>query len=252
MMLIRSLLFQVYFFASICFFALMCVLFSFLPYRKRFFFARVWGRSMLWVGRWLCGLRYRIEGEENIPDHASVILIKHSSVFETYAQLAIFPPQTWVLKRELLWIPLFGWGLAAMKPIAIKRGAGHTAVKQVIRQGKQRLAEGIWITVFPEGTRMPPGQTRKYGISGAALAREAGVNILPVAHNAGDLWGRRSIKKSPGLIRFVIGPPIDASTQSPKETNAIVQSWIEKTMAEISPAAYSAKGRAAGGLAESS
>ncbi len=206
---------------------------------------------MLWVGRWLCGLRYQIEGEENIPDHASVILIKHSSVFETYAQLAIFPPQTWVLKRELLWIPLFGWGLATMKPIAIKRGAGRTAVTQVIRQGKQRLAEGIWIIVFPEGTRMPPGQTRKYGISGAALASEAGVNILPVAHNAGDLWARRGIKKSPGLIRFVIGPPIDASTQSPKETNAIVQRWIEKTMAEISPAAYSAKERVADGLTES-
>ncbi len=251
MTLIRSLLFQVYFFASICFFALMCALFSFLPYPKRFFFARVWGRSMLWVGRWLCGLRYQIEGEENIPDHASVILIKHSTVFETYAQLAIFPPQTWVLKRELLWIPLFGWGLATMKPIAIKRGAGRTAVTQVIRQGKQRLAEGIWITVFPEGTRMPPGQTRKYGISGAALASEAGVNILPVAHNAGDLWARRSIKKSPGLIRFVIGPQIDASTQSPEETNAIVQSWIEKTMAEISPTAYSPNERTADGLTES-
>lgn len=191
---------------------------------------------MLWVGRWLCGLRYQVEGEENIPDQASVILIKHSTVFETYAQLAIFPPQTWVLKRELLWIPLFGWGLVAMKAIAIKRGAGRTAVKQVIQQGKQRLAEGVWITVFPEGTRVPPGQTRKYGISGAALAREAGVKIVPVAHNAGDLWGRRSITKSPGLVRFVIGPPVDASAQSPKETNIIVQSWIERTMAEISPA----------------
>ena len=200
MTLIRSLLFQIYFFASVGFFALMCVLTSFLPYRKRFFFARSWGRSMLWVGRWLCGLRYQVEGRENIPDHASVILIKHSTVFETYAQLALFPPQTWVLKRELLWIPLFGWGLASMKPIAINRGAGGAAFSQVLRQGKHRLAEGIWVSVFPEGTRMPPGQTRKYGLSGAALAKEAGVSVLPVAHNAGDLWARRGIKKFPGLV----------------------------------------------------
>jgi 1-acyl-sn-glycerol-3-phosphate acyltransferase len=189
---------------------------------------------MLLAGRVICGLRYVVEGQDNIPGEPSVILIKHSTVFETYAQLVFFPIQTWVLKRELKWLPIFGWGLALMKPIAINRGAGHSAVQQVIEQGKALLAEGIWVTVFPEGTRVAPGKTKKYGISGAALAREAGVKIVPVAHNAGDFWPRRGIIKRPGLIRFVIGPPIDASGQAPKETNLIVQDWIESKMREIS------------------
>ena len=195
---------------------------------------------MLAVGKSLCGLDYVIEGTENIPDSPSVLMIKHSSVFEVYAQVIAFPQTSWVLKRELFWIPFFGWGLLALKPIAINRKAGRTAVKQVIQQGKERLREGLWVTVFPEGTRMPPGQTRKYGVSGAALAQEAGVSIVPVAHNAGDFWPRRGFIKRPGRIRFCIGPAIDASTQPPKETNAIVQAWVEGKMAEIS-SAYGAK-----------
>ena len=235
MIWVRSLVFQIYFYASVCFFAILCFLTAWLPYKTRFFFARSWGRTMLWAGRVMCGLEYVIEGEENIPHEPSVILIKHSTVFETYAQLAIFPAQTWVLKRELQWIPIFGWGLAAMKPIAINRGAGGSAVKQVIEQGRARLQEGIWVTIFPEGTRMPPGETRRYGVSGAALAREAGVRIVPVAHNAGDLWPRRGLRKKPGLIRFCIGPSIDPGDMSPKETNLVVQEWIENKMREISP-----------------
>ncbi|HEX9851432.1 MAG TPA: lysophospholipid acyltransferase family protein [Woeseiaceae bacterium] len=234
MLLIRSLLFQFFFFGSVAVASLTVVLCWPLGHRMRFAVARAWGASMLAAGRWICGLRYVVEGQENIPRVPSVILIKHSTVFETYAQLVFFPIQTWVLKRELKWIPIFGWGLALMKPIAINRGAGHSAVMQVIEQGRARLAEGIWVTVFPEGTRVAPGKTKKYGVSGAALAREAGVKIVPVAHNAGDLWPRRGIIKKPGLIRFVIGPPIDASAQAPRETNLIVQGWIESKMREIS------------------
>ncbi len=195
---------------------------------------------MLAVGKSLCGLDYVIEGTENIPDSPSVLMIKHSSVFEVYAQVVAFPQQCWVLKRELFWIPFFGWGLMALKPIAINRKAGRTAVVQVIEQGKKRLRDGLWVTVFPEGTRMPPGQTRKYGVSGAALAHEAGVKIVPVAHNAGDFWPRRGFLKRPGRIRFCIGPPIDASAQPPKQTNVIVQAWVEGKMTEIS-SAYGAK-----------
>jgi 1-acyl-sn-glycerol-3-phosphate acyltransferase len=189
---------------------------------------------MLFVGKHLCGLDYVIEGRENIPDVPSIIMIKHTTVFETYAQLAIFPPQTWVLKHELKWIPFFGWGLAAMNPIAIDRGAGLHAVQQVVEQGKERLADGIWITIFPEGTRMPLGETKRYGISGALLAREAQVPILPVAHNAGDFWPRRGLKKEPGLIRVCIGPPIDPGDRSPRETNVVAQNWVEAKMREIS------------------
>jgi 1-acyl-sn-glycerol-3-phosphate acyltransferase len=189
---------------------------------------------MLSVGRVVCGLDYVIEGREHIPAEPSVIMIKHTTVFETYAQLAVFPPQTWVLKRELKWIPIFGWGLASMRPIAINRNAGRAAVTQVIEQGRDRLARGIWVTVFPEGTRVGRGKTKKYGVSGAALARDAGCLIVPVAHNAGDLWPRRGLRKRPGLIRFCIGPPIDPSGRAPKETNLIVQGWVENKMREIS------------------
>jgi len=154
---------------------------------------------------------------------------------ETYGHIPFFPRTSWVLKRELFWMPVVGWALKyVFKPIAIDRKLGSAAVKQVIRQGKKKLAEGTWVTVFPEGTRMAPGETRKYGVSGAALAKEAGVMIVPVAHNAADFWQRRELTKRPGTVRFCIGPPIDASTQSPRETNLIVQEWIENKMGEIS------------------
>ncbi len=231
---LRSLVFQVYFFVSVCIAAFLIFLCWPFPFEWRFAIARAWGRSMLEAGRILCGLDYVIEGTEHIPETPSVIMIKHTTVFETYAQLAIFPPQTWVLKHELKWIPFFGWGLAAMKPIAIDRGAGHLAVNQVVEQGKARLAEGIWVTIFPEGTRMPLGETRRYGVSGALLAREAQCLILPVAHNAGDFWPRRGLKKEPGLIRFCIGPPIEPGERPPKETNLLVQDWVESKMREIS------------------
>jgi len=231
---VRSLLFQIYFYVSVCLAAMSIFVGWLLPYSVRFAIARAWGKSMLVVGKFLCGLDYVIEGKENIPAEPSVILIKHTTVFETYAQLAIFPPQTWVLKRELLWIPFFGWGLAAMRPIAINRRAGRASVSQVIDQGKERLASGVWVTVFPEGTRMPLGETRRYGVSGAATAKAANCKIVPVAHNAGDFWPRRGLKKEPGTIRFCIGPPICPDERPPKEINLVVQAWIENKMREIS------------------
>ena len=234
MLLLRSLVFQFYFFASVGITSMSIFFMWPFPFSIRSAIAKYWGKSMLWVGRAVCGLDYVIEGTENIPDVPSVIMIKHTTVFEAYTQLAVFPPQTWVVKRELLSIPLFGWGLAAMRPIAINRSAGHTAVTQVIEQGRDRLGKGIWITIFPEGTRMPAGQTRKFGVSGAALAKDVRCPIVPVAHNAGDLWPRRGLKKKPGMIRFCIGPPIDPGERTPKEINLIVQDWIETKMKEIS------------------
>ena len=194
-------------------------------------------RLTLWAGGFFCGLTIVAEGYENLPKTASVIMIKHSSALETYGHVPFFPMTTWVVKREVLWIPVFGWAMKLVfRPIAINRGSGTRAVKQVISQGKQKLAEGTWVSIFPEGTRMPPGETRTYGISGAALAKEAGVMIVPVAHNAVDFWQRRELAKRPGTVRLCIGPPIDASKQSPKETNLLVQDWIENKMREISSA----------------
>ena len=158
-----------------------------------------------------------------------------TSTLETFWQVTVFPRATWVIKREVIFVPIVGWAMnLVLNPIFIDRAAGRSAVKQVIQQGKTKLEEGVWVTIFPEGTRMPPGETRRYGVGGAALAHAAGCKVVPVAHNAGDFWGRRSIVKRPGKIRMCIGPPIDASSQDPKETNLIVQGWIEAKMHEIS------------------
>jgi len=192
-------------------------------------------KMLLDAGDLICGMKVVLEGEENIPDEPSVIMIKHTTTLETYGHVPFFPPTAWVVKRELTWVPFVGWAIKlVMQPMAIKRSAGRSAVMQVINQGKDRLANGTWVTIFPEGTRVEPGTTRKYGVSGAALAKEAGVMIVPVAHNAGDFWKRREFIKRPGLVRFCIGPPIDPQGRSPKETNLIVQNWIETKMAEIS------------------
>ena len=192
-------------------------------------------RFALWAGEFFTGMKIVIEGKENIPDTPSVIMIKHTTILETYGHVPMFPPTAWVVKRELLQVPVVGWAIGlVLNPIAIDRGKGRSAVKQVIEQGKQRLAEGIWVTIFPEGTRVPFGETRKYGISGAALAEEAGVPIVPVAHNAGDFWRSREFSMRPGTVHFCIGPPIDASAQSPKDTNLLVQDWIEGKMRQIS------------------
>ncbi len=138
---------------------------------------------------------------------------------ETIAQAAVFPPQAWVLKRELMWIPLVGWAVKCLKPIAINRKAGAAAVTQVVEQGKARLQEGLWVLIFPEGTRVAVGETRKYGVSGSLLASRAGCKIIPVAHNAGYFWPRRGWVKKPGTIRVVIGPPIDAAGRDARELN---------------------------------
>jgi len=143
----------------------------------------------------------------------------------------VFPRQVWVLKRELLWIPFVGWGIRQLHAIAIDRKSGSSAVNQVVEQGRQRLGEGDWIIIFPEGTRMAPGQTRKYGVSGALLARETGHMIVPVAHDAGHYWPRRGLWKKSGTIRVVIGKPIKAASgDDPRAVNEAAQTWVESTL----------------------
>jgi 1-acyl-sn-glycerol-3-phosphate acyltransferase len=235
MLLIRSLLFIVIAGATAGLSALAILLSFWAPSRVHWAITVGWCRLGVWLGKVICGLETRVEGLENLPDDPSVIMIKHTSTLETYWQVTVFPKTTWVIKHEVKYVPILGWAMKLMlDPIFINRSAGRSAVKQVIEQGKKKLAEGTWITVFPEGTRMPPGETRRYGVSGAALAQKAGCKIVPVAHNAGDYWGRRSVIKRPGKIRMCIGPPIDASGRNPKETNLLVQEWIEGKMREIS------------------
>lgn len=225
---LRSLIFTTFLFVWTGLYAIFfCLVASLLPFEKRHILARGWARVLLVVLRFTCRLDHVVQGLENLPAGNHVILMKHSSSWETFAQMLLFPPQAWVLKRELTWLPFLGWGVRLMRGIAINRGAGHVAVNSVLEQGRQRLAEGLWIVIFPEGTRMPPGQTRKYGISGALLAVENERLIVPVAHDAGYYWQRRGFLKRPGTIRVHIGPPIKAAGRDPREVNAEAQAWIE-------------------------
>jgi 1-acyl-sn-glycerol-3-phosphate acyltransferase len=232
---LRSLLFTTWFFATAVIGGTLEILIFWAPHRWQWAVAKAWADGNLWAGKFFCGLDVTTEGSENIPDEASVALIKHSTAMETYWQIAALPPQCWVLKKELTLLPFFGWGVGlVMQPITIDRKAGASVVKQVISQGKNRIERGLWLTIFPEGTRMPPGETKRYGVSGAAVAAETGCPVVPVAHNAGDFWPKRGLRKYPGKIRFCIGPAIDPAGRTPREINELAQAWIEAKMLEIS------------------
>jgi len=229
-----SILFTLYLFVSLPLYA--SWLLAKLPFSSgnNMSVALAWVDSVLYMLRRLCGLGYEVEGAEHIQRENTVVLMKHSSAWETIAQLKIFPSQTWVIKRELMWVPFLGWALAVFKPIAINRSSGRNAVEQVLEQGRARLEEGLWVMVFPEGTRVAPGETRRYGLSGALLAASTGRPVIPVAHNAGEFWPRRGWLKRPGTVRIVIGPAIATTGRSPRDVNQEAQAWIEATLTRIS------------------
>jgi 1-acyl-sn-glycerol-3-phosphate acyltransferase len=232
---LRALAFWIVFSTSTVIAAILVILMFPLRLRHRQIFVTWWVGFILWWLETTCQLHYVVEGKENIPRNGpAIVLAKHQSTWETLALQRIFPSQIWVAKRELLWIPFFGWGLALMKPIAIRRGTGRAAVKQLIRQGKERLREGLWVIIFPEGTRVPPGQKGRYRIGGAVLAEHSGYPILPVAHNAGEFWPRHSFIKRPGTIHVRIGRPIISADRSAQEIMNDAETWIESTMSEIS------------------
>ncbi len=230
-----SLLFTCYLFGSTLVYAVFVLAVCWLPDAKLYGIARNWAGGQLWLLEKLCGLTYTVEGTEHIPADNHISMWKHSSAWETIAQMVIFPPQSWVLKRELMWIPVVGWATRVMRPIAINRNAGSSAVNQVVAQGKKQLAEGRWILIFPEGTRMPPGETRRYGVSGALLASRTGRKVIPVAHNAGYFWPRRGLLKRAGIIRVVIGPAIETEGRDPRSINDEAQAWVEATVARLKP-----------------
>ncbi|MBI1174909.1 MAG: 1-acyl-sn-glycerol-3-phosphate acyltransferase [Sideroxydans sp.] len=193
-----------------------------------------WALTMLWLLRVVCGIRMDVRGAENIPGQPCILLCKHQSAWETIALQKVFPPQVWVLKRELLRLPFFGWGLAMTSPIAIDRSDGREAMKQLLKQGKQRLQAGFCVVIFPEGTRIPYGQRGKYKIGGAMLAASSGALAVPVAHNAGRLWGRHSFFKHPGTITMSIGAPIDPAGLKADEINRRAEDWIEAEVERLS------------------
>lgn len=188
-----------------------------------------------WWARVTCGIRYEVIGREHIPATPCVVLAKHQSAWETLFLQTLFAPTASVVKRELLRIPLFGWGLAMTQPIAINRSQRSQALKEVIRQGADRLSRGRHVLIFPEGTRTLPGEQREYSAGGAMLAVKAGVPVLPVALNAGLYWPRGTLIKRPGVIRVVIGPPISTAQQSAKTVNALARDWIEAEMLRLLP-----------------
>jgi 1-acyl-sn-glycerol-3-phosphate acyltransferase len=206
-----------------------------LPRLARYRIISGWSRCVVWLARWICGIRWRVEGLEHLPPRPAVILAKHQSAWETMAFQLIFPPQVYLLKRELLWIPFFGWGLAAMSPIAIDRARGRAALRRLAARGAERLAQGFWIVVFPEGTRTAPGRRRRYQLGGAWLAARTHAPVVPVAHNAGLVWPRNSFLKRPGLITVRIGPVIDATGRTAEAINTLAETWIEEQQRELCP-----------------
>lgn len=234
MQVIGSVLFTAFLFGWTFLYALAFLLIAGLvPFRTRVRLSRGWAKSILAVLRWTCRLDYVVEGRERLPPGPHIALWKHASSWETIAMNVIFPQQVWVLKRELEWIPVVGWALQLLHAIAIDRGSGRLAVQQVVTQGQARLAEGNWVMIFPEGTRVALGETRRYGVSGALLAAEAGRLVVPVAHNAGLFWRRRGLIKRPGVIRVVIGEPIACQGVDPRTINAQAQRWIEDEVARL-------------------
>jgi len=204
-----------------------------LSFRWRYRLANGWVRFNLWVLGQVCGLRHEVEGLENLPERSGVILCKHQSAWETLALQVIFPPLCFILKKELLNIPVWGWAMATQEPIAIDRTARTAAIKQVLREGVDRLQKGRWVVIFPEGTRMPPGTRGQYNASGAALAQRAGCPVIPVAHNAGEYWGKNGFLKYPGTIRVCIGPAIEAGVEPPVVVMQRVEAWIEARMEDM-------------------
>jgi 1-acyl-sn-glycerol-3-phosphate acyltransferase len=192
-----------------------------------------WSRIVVWLAQVICGIRYEVKGLERLPHRPCIVLGKHQSAWETLAFQVFLPPQVWVLRRSLLRVPFFGWGLAMASPIAIDRSAGMQALKQTLEQGRDRLARGFWIIIFPEGTRVAPGQRAKYQVGGAWLAAKTGAPVVPIAHNAGRLWRRNAFLKFPGIITVSIGEPIDPAGLKPEELNRRVEDWIESEVARL-------------------
>ena len=233
-LILRGSVFWIVFLPSILLCAILLTLSSVFPIRVRVGIIKVWiVLNLAWI-KLTCGLGYEVEGLENIPEDGFIVMSKHSSTWETISLQLFFRPMVWVVKRELTYIPFFGWGLKAMNAIAINRGTGRKAIRQLIEEGRQRMDEGRIVMLFPEGTRVLPGQYKPFKLGGAILAEKTGYSILPVAHNAGEFWPRHSWIKWPGTIKLVIGKPIHPQGKKPDQIIREVEQWIIQTGEQIS------------------
>ena len=234
---LRSLLFALFQLVVTVVWATAVLLTFWLPARPRFRFISVWCRLNLWGARWICGIRHRLVGAENIPSGQEVaphiVMSKHSSTWETLALHMFFPPLAFVAKKELLSLPFFGWAFALASPITIDRKAGTDAMQQIVTQGRERFRQGFWFVVYPEGTRIKAGTRAKYKTGGARLAITLGVPIVPVAHNAGYLWPKGVFGKRPGTVTISFGKPIAPDGKSAQALTTEVETWIEDEVARL-------------------
>ncbi len=205
-----------------------------LPFRFRYFLANQWIKFVLWATEKVCGLSYEVEGLANIPTNNAIVLCNHQSAWETIALQNIFPVQSFLLKRELLWLPVWGWAMAALDPISINRNTPTTALRSLLSQGIDRLEQGLWVVIFPEGTRVEPGKKKKFNAGGSLLAERSGYPIIPVAHNAGNYWPKNSFLKKPGKITVKIGKPISSKNKKAETINQEAEKWINQTMEQMS------------------
>ena len=230
---LRGILFLVYQALITPVYAVVMLATFWLPRVPRYRIAAHWCRMSLVGARWICGVRWRVEGLDRIPSTPHVVMSKHSSTWETRALNLWLPPLAFVAKQELLKLPFFGWGFALASPITIDRSAGRDAIQQIVEQGRERFAQGFWIVVYPEGTRIRAGTRGRYKTGGARLATALGVPILPVAHNAGWLWPKGTVAKRAGEITIVFGAPIEARGKDPAALTAEVETWIEDEVARL-------------------
>ena len=238
MTLVRSVLFLILVSLLTITFGILVSLAMIFPMPTRYAIIAAWRVGFMALSQYVLGIHYQVIGRENMPLEPSVILSKHQSAWETVGLQEVFPPLVFVLKKSLLAIPFFGWGLAAMKMISIDRQGGKDALRQVVDQGRDRLGAGFWVVIFPEGTRVAPGQKRRYKSGGVHLAVQTGTKVVPVAHDAGEVWGKNAFLKSPGLITVSIGPAVDPAGKTEAEINMLVEAWIEAEMRRLSPHRY--------------
>ena len=236
MIFIRSVLFFLLAIVNTIFFGIFVLPLCFIRFEWGYDSAKGWGIVTLWLAKVVCGIDYTVRGLENIPAHPCVSMAKHQSAWETVFILCTIPRAVWIIKRELQWLPIIGWVLYALKSIAIDRKSGKRAVDQIEEQGRDRIAQGLWISIFPEGTRVAPGKRGRYGIGGAWLAAKTGTPIMPMAHNAGECWRRNAFLKYPGMVTVSIGPLIQTAGKEPSEVIADVENWIEAEMLTLPPA----------------
>lgn len=205
------------------------------PFSLRYKVATAWCSLVVWMTKFFCGLGYEVEGLEHIKElDAAIVLSKHQSAWETLALRHILPPQTTLLKRSLLWMPLWGWALATLRPIAIDRENQRAALRRLLTEGTACLHDGLWVVTFPEGTRTAPGEEKKFGAGGAMLAQKSGYPVIPIALNAGEFWPRYSFLKYPGTIKVRIGPVIESQGRKAADINAEAEDWIRQAMKDIS------------------